>query len=113
MADGPDALRLQRAHLSDVYTRLAALVDPGRLGLADALELALLAESRLELSERAQHAEEALAGRRGGVDLLIGHLQCGALSLEGVRDVLEHAGCGPADRAWGPSGRRRAAGIAA
>jgi hypothetical protein len=42
----------------------------GRLGLRDALELALAAEVRLEFGEHAQHIEEALAGGGAGVEML-------------------------------------------
>jgi len=53
----------------------ATLVDAGRLGLGDPLELALAAQVRLEFGEDAEHVQEALAGRGAGVDRLLGRLQ--------------------------------------
>ncbi len=70
-----ESLGLQLAHLGRVDRRHPTLVDPGRLGLGDALELALLAQVGFELGEDAEHVEEGFAGGGAGVDGLLGGAQ--------------------------------------
>jgi hypothetical protein len=71
----PHALCFQLAHLGHVDRRGPPLVDPGRLGLRDALKLPFAPQVGLELGEHPEHVEEALAGRGAGVDRLLGRLQ--------------------------------------
>jgi hypothetical protein len=61
-------------HLLDRDGGLPALagVDPALLRGLDAVELALPAETGLELGEDAQHVEEALTRRAARVDRLFG-----------------------------------------
>jgi hypothetical protein len=64
-------------------------VDASSRGLGDPLQLALPAKVHLELREHAQHVQEALAGRRAGVDrLLRGPRDCPARP-DSADDVLE------------------------
>jgi hypothetical protein len=53
----------------------AIVLDARRLRLGDAFDPPLAANVGLELGEHAQHVEEALAGRRTGIDRLLGGLQ--------------------------------------
>jgi hypothetical protein len=75
-ASGP-----QFPHPRRLYRGRAALVDAGGLGLGDPFELALAPEVRLELSEHAEHVEEAFAGGRAGVDRLLGCLKRGLRTM--------------------------------
>jgi hypothetical protein len=66
------------AFISRTWARLsrpASLEHASGLGLGDALKLALAPQVGFELGEHAQQVQEALAGRRAGVDRLFGGLQ--------------------------------------
>jgi hypothetical protein len=62
---GPHALRLQFSHPCLIYRGRPTLVNASGLRLGDALQLPHAAQVDRELGE---HAEEALAGGRAGVD---------------------------------------------
>jgi len=70
--DGAQALPLELGDRDRINARLAPFVDPSRLRPRDSLHLALAPKVRLELGKYAQHVEKALAGRRAGVDWLLG-----------------------------------------
>lgn len=82
---------LQVAHALGINARRSTLVDGFHLRLRDTLELSLLAQVGLELSEHAEHVEEYLtcSGRR--VDRLFGRLDVHALGFEVANEVLEVA----------------------
>jgi hypothetical protein len=56
---------------SVVDRRGPPLVDPGSLGLRDALKLPFAPQVGLELGQHPEHVEEAFARRRAGVDGLL------------------------------------------
>lgn len=66
----PRTLRFHLGHHSRVYRRALSLIDPSGLGLGDTFEQALAPQVRFELSEHAEHVQEALAGGRAGIDRL-------------------------------------------
>jgi hypothetical protein len=61
----------QLAHLGHVDRRGPPFVDPGSLGLRDALKLPFAPQVGLELGQHPEHVEEAFARRRAGVDGLL------------------------------------------
>jgi hypothetical protein len=71
-------------------------VDACRLGFGDTLRLTLAPQVGFEFREHAEHVEKALAGRRAGVDRLLGGLQRRAGGPYGAHDipkVTAHAWC--------------------
>jgi hypothetical protein len=72
---GAEPLGPELPHLCLINGRLPAPVRTRRLGLGDSFELTLAPQVGFELGEHAEHVEKALAGRRAGVDRLLGGLQ--------------------------------------
>ena len=72
---GADALLLERPHLRNIHTWLAALIDAGGLCFRDTFQLTFFAEVGLELSENAQHVEERLPRSSACVYRLLGGLE--------------------------------------
>jgi hypothetical protein len=68
---GTEPLRPQFAHLGRPYGRLPAPIDASGLGLGDAFKLTLATQVRFELGEYAEHVEEALAGGRAGIAIVV------------------------------------------
>src|SRR5262249_8773602 len=80
---------MKLGHSSPINARLAAPIDPCRLGLGYPFELPLAPEVGFEFREYAQHIEEALPGGGPGVNRLLRCLQGRATGLQGPYDVLQ------------------------
>jgi hypothetical protein len=92
--EGARARHRRRHHLthrSGIYRNAPTLVDARGLRLRDASELPLATKVRLEFGEDTKHIEEALSGRRAGIDRLLRRLQRCASAAFNARAAVPRA----------------------
>ena len=75
--------------LRSIYGGFPPLIDPALLGFRYPFHLPFPAKVSLELSKNAEHVQEALACRSGGINGLLRGPESYAKLIEFVDDVLE------------------------
>src|SRR5215203_580385 len=91
----PDALLVHRSNLLDRHGRLAALVDPVRLGSLDTSLLALSYEAPFEFGDHAQYRDQDRTGDIGCRELRLKHVQNRPLLPKLMDEVQNVPGVSP------------------
>src|SRR5829696_1487538 len=101
----PNPILVHRSNLLGRHGRLAALVDPVRLGSLDTSLLALSYEATFEFGDHPQYRDQDRTGDIGRRELRLKHAQDRPLLpklMDEVQNVPMHVTCGVAGRV-GPS----------
>src|SRR5829696_1654032 len=91
----PDALLVHRSNLLDRHRRLAALVDPVRLGSLDTSLLALSYEATFEFGDHPQYRDQDRTGDIGRRELRLKHAQDRPLLPKLMDEVQNIPGVSP------------------